>query len=127
MKIVITEEQKKKLFAPLDLDKRAEEYKGIIKKRLDDIRNTPLGKLSKESIFEWIQENNLDQKLKLSYKGPALGEVIGTSYNKSTGQVSLFIYDNTDKKIMIRFKISDIEIGTYDTPDDGDEIFYPLD
>ena len=127
MKIVITEEQKKKLFVPLDLDKREEEYKGIIKKRLDDIRNTPLGKLSKESIFEWIQENNIDQKLKLTYKGPALGEVYGTSYNKSTGEVGLFIDDNTDKNIMIKFKISDIQIGTYDTPDDGDEIFYPLD
>lgn len=121
-----SDEQKKKLFVPRNIDKRADEYKEIIKKRLDKIRNTPLGKLSKEFIFEWIQENNLDQPLKLSYKGPTLGESSMTSYNVSTGEVILFFDD--ENQFAIRFKIKDIEIGTYDIDQsNGDNKFYPLD
>jgi hypothetical protein len=126
VKKVITEEQKKKLFTPKNIDERKKDYQKIIEKRLEDLKNTPFGKLSKDHIFEWIHENNIDQEL-FSLRGMVLGDVYGTSFNKSTGDVTLFIDDNTDKNIAIKFKISDIQIGTYDPgPDGSDEIFYPL-
>ena len=126
MKLIITEEQKKKLFIPRKIDEREKEYQEIINKRLDEIKNSPIGNISKDAVFEWLQENNLDQKLKLSYKGPSLGEVSMTSYNKSTGNVILFVDDQTDKNIAISFDIKNIQIGTFDIPDDGDTIFYPI-
>jgi hypothetical protein len=127
VKKVITEEQKKKLFTPKNIDERKKDYQKIIEKRLEELKNTPFGKLSKDYIFEWIHENNLDQEFKLSFRGPKLGEVYGTSFNKSTGDVTLFVDDYTDKNIAIKFKISDIQIGVFDLgPEDSDESFYPL-
>jgi hypothetical protein len=126
MKLIITEEQKKKLFIPRKIDEREKEYQEIINKRLDDIKQSPIGNISKDAIFEWLHENNIDQQLKLAYKGPSLGEVYGSSYNKSTGNVILFVDDQTDKNIAISFDIKNIQIGTFDIPDDGDTIFYPI-
>ena len=131
MKLIITEEQKKKLFIPRKIDEREKEYQEIINKRLDEIKNSPIGNISKDAVFEWLQENNLDQKLKLSYKGPSLGEVSMTSYNSSSGEVTLFL----DSKVTslgvvgIRFKIKDIQLGYIEINQDGmdDDKFYPID
>ena len=126
MKLIITEEQKKKLFIPRKIDEREKEYQEIINNRLDDIKQSPIGKITKDAIFEWLHENNIEQFLKLSHKGPSLGEVYGSSYNKSTGNVILFVDDQTDNNIAISFDIKNIQIGTFDMPDDGDTIFYPI-
>ena len=75
--------------------------------------------------FEWLQENNLDAKLKLSYKGPSLGDVAMTSYNKSTGEVKLYLSGSIP--VGIRFKISDIQIGYIESDLDSDDKFYPID
>jgi hypothetical protein len=52
--------------------------------------------------------NNLDPQNSTVY-------VIGTN-----------IDDQTDKNIAISFDIKNIQIGTFDIPDDGDTIFYPI-
>jgi hypothetical protein len=123
-----SEEPKKgKLFVPRNIDERAKEYEGIIKQRLEKIRNSPFGKLSKEYIFEWIQENNLDQDFKTSFKSPPLGSVVMTSYNISTGEVILFFDDEGNNNVAIKFKIKDIQIGTIDINPDRDDKFYPMD
>jgi hypothetical protein len=123
-----SEEPKKgKLFVPRNIDERAKEYEGIIKQRLEKIRNSPFGKLSKEYIFEWIQENNLDQDFKTSFKSPPLGSVTMTSYNISTGEVILFFDDEGNNDVAIKFKIKDIQIGTIDFNPDRDDKFYPMD
>ena len=130
VKKVIQEDEKpkNKLFVPRKIDEREVEYQKIIDGEKEKIKNSPIGKLSKDSIFEWIQENNLDQVLKLTYKGPALGEVIGTSYNKSTGEVTLHLDTELKSPIGIKFKISDIQIGYLETDFENDiENFYPID
>lgn len=131
VKKVIQEDEKpkNKLFVPRKIDEREVEYQKIIDGEKEKIKKSPFGELSKESIFEWIQENNLDQELKLSYKGPSLGEVSMTSYNKSNGEVTLYL----DSKITslgtvgIRFKISDIQIGYVEPNEMEDDKFYPID
>lgn len=124
-KVILEDEKpKKKLFIPRDIDKKREEYQEIIKKELDKVRNSPFGKLSKDSIFEWLQENNLDQELKLTYKGPSLGEVSMTSYNKNNGEVTLY-FDGL-LGVAIRYKISDIQVGYVRTDMENDDEFLPL-
>jgi hypothetical protein len=82
-------------------------------------------------LFEWLQENNLDQKLKLSYKGPSLGEVSMTSYNSSSGEVTLCLDSEVTSLgvVGIRFKIKDIQLGYVEIDQDGmeDDKFYPID
>lgn len=119
--------KKKKLFVPRNIDERAKEYEGIIKQRLEKIRNSPFGKVSKKSIFEWIQENNLVQDFKTSFKSPPLGRVAMTSFNPSTGEVTLLFEDEGNNNVAIKFKIKDIQIGTIDINPNGDDMFYPID
>jgi hypothetical protein len=125
MKIKITEEQKKKLFIPRNLDNRDDEKQKLIDVLKEKIKNSNFGKISKDSIFEWIQENNLDQELKLSYKGPSLGEVVMTSYNKTTGEVTLHF--DSKENVGIRFYIKDIQVGYISTNEEEDDDFYPID
>jgi hypothetical protein len=126
MKIIITEEQNKKLFIPRKIDEREIEYKKILDVEKQKIKNSPFGSLTKDQIFEWLQENHQDQELKLSYKGPVLGEVVMTSYNKNTGEVTLF-FDTKGMDVGIKFKITDIEVGLFTTNDFEDDKFHPLD
>ena len=131
VKRIISEDEKpkKKLFVPRNIDEREIEYQKIIAGEVEKIKKSPFGSLSKDTLFEWVQENNLDQELKLSYKGPSLGEVSMTSYDKSIGEVTLFL----DSKITslgmvgIRFKISDIQIGYVEPNEMEDDKFYPID
>ena len=125
MKIVITEEQKKKLFIPRNIDGRKIEHQKMIDVMKEKIKNSSLGKLSKDSIFEWIQENNLEKELKVSFKGPSLGEVVMTSYNKNTGEVTLYL-DN-ELNVAIRFYIKDIQMGYFENNEMDDDYFYPID
>lgn len=125
MKIIITEDQKKKLFIPRKMDEREIEFKKMIENKLNDIKNSPFGKLSKDQIFEWLQENNLDQELKLSYKGPSLGEVVMTSNNKSNGEVT--VYFDGPLGSAIRYKISDIQVGYIINDMENDDQFFPID
>ena len=133
VKRVISEDEKpkKKLFVPRKIDEREIEYQKIIAGEVEKIKKSPFGSLSKKFLFEWLQENNSDQELKLSYKGPSLGEVSMTSYNSSSGEVTLFL----DSKVTslgvvgIRFKIKDIQLGYIEINQDGmdDDKFYPID
>ena len=117
--------KKKKLFIPRKIDEREKEHQKQIKLELEKIKKSPFGSISKDQLFEWLQENNLDAKLKLSYKGPSLGDVAMTSYNKSTGEVKLYLSGSIP--VGIRFKISDIQIGYIESDLDSDDKFYPID
>jgi hypothetical protein len=133
VKRVISEDEKpkKKLFVPRNIDEREIEYQKIIAGEVEKIKKSPFGSISKKQLFEWLQENNLDQKLKLSYKGPSLGEVSMTSYNSSSGEVTLCLDSEVTSLgvVGIRFKIKDIQLGYVEIDQDGmeDDKFYPID
>jgi hypothetical protein len=131
VKRVISEDEKpkKKLFIPRKIDEREVEHQKIIAGEVEKIKKSPFGSLSKKFLFEWVQENNLDQELKLSYKGPSLGEVSMTSYDSSSGEVTLFLDSKVTSLGMvgIRFKISDIQIGYVVHDLIEDDKFYPID
>jgi hypothetical protein len=130
VKRIISEDEKpkKKLFVPRNIDEREIEYQKIIAGEVEKIKKSPFGSLSKIQLFEWLQENNLEQELKLSYKGPVLGEVSMTSYDSSTGEVTLCL----DSKVTslgvvgIRFKISDIQVGYLEISEMEEDKFHPI-
>ena len=127
--ILEDEEPKNKLFIPRKIDEREVEYQKIIDGEKEKIKKSPFGSISKDTLFEWLQENNLDQELKLSYKGPSLGEVSMTSYNKSNGEVTLYLESKITSLgvVGIRFKIKDIQIGYVVSNEMEDDKFYPID
>lgn len=124
-KVLLEDDISKNMFKPRDLEGREEKYQKIIEIEKEKIRKSPLGKISTDSLFEWIQENNLDQELKLVYKGPVLGEVSMTSYDKTSGEVVLYL-DSKVSQVGIRFKIKDIEVGYVATNMDGGDRFFPI-
>jgi hypothetical protein len=129
--ILEDEESKKKLFTPRKIDEREIEYQKIIDGEKEKIKKSPFGSISKKDLFEWLQEHHSDQKLKLSYKGPTLGEVSMTSYNSSSGEVTLFLDSEVTSLgvVGIRFKIKDIQVGYVEINQDGmdDDKFFPID
>ena len=132
VKRVISEDEnskKGKLFIPRKIDERKIEHQKIIAGEVEKIKKSPFGSLSKKQLFEWLQENNLDQELKLSYKGPSLGEVGMTSYDNSKGEVTLYLESKVTSlgNVGIRFKISDIQIGYVEPNVMEDDKFYPID
>ena len=133
VKRIISEDEKpkKKLFVPRNIDEREIEYQKIIDGEVEKIKKSPFGSISKDTLFEWLQENNLDKELKLSYKGPSLGEVSMTSYDKSSGEVTLCLDSEVTSLgvVGIRFKIKDIQLGYVEFDETGmeDEKFYPID
>jgi len=132
VKRVISEDEnpkKGKLFIPRKIDERKIEHQKIIDGEIEKIKKSPFGSISKKFLFEWLQENNLDQELKLSYKGPSLGEVGMTSYDNSKGEVTLYLESKvtTLGNVGIRFKISDIQIGYVEPNEMDDDKFYPID
>ena len=129
-KALLEDDISKNMFKPRDLEGREERYQKMIEIEKEKIRKSPLGEISTDSLFEWIQENNLDQELKLAYKGPILGEVVGSSYKKSTGDVTLYLETKlglTIGEVAIAFKISDIKIGLARiNPEAPDSWFSPI-
>ena len=132
VKRVISEDEnskKGKLFIPRKIDERKIEHQKIIAGEVEKIKKSPFGSLSKKQLFEWLQENNLEQELKLSYKGSSLGEVGMTSYDNSKGEVTLYLESKVTSlgNVGIRFKISDIQIGYVEPNVMEDDKFYPID
>jgi len=132
VKRVISEDEnskKGKLFIPRKIDERKIEHQKIIAGEVEKIKKSPFGSISKKFLFEWLQENNLEQELKLSYKGSSLGEVGMTSYDNSKGEVTLYLESKVTSlgNVGIRFKISDIQIGYVEPNVMEDDKFYPID